>query len=330
MPTHHHLYPLKFDPILKEKIWGGQKIPQALGLTADPNTTIGEYFCISGLLDDNSVVANGELKGWSLTQLIESYGAQLVGATLNTQLPCVFPLLIKVIDAADDLSVQVHPNDTLAQEKHQACGKTEMWYVLESSEGASLISGFNHPTSQDEFIKKMQEGTFADLLKVNKTSVGDFYYIPAGRIHSIGKGNLIIEIQQTSDITYRVYDFERKDQHGNKRQLHLEEALEAIDFNDAESGKITPKVLDGQKSEVVNCNYFTTNLISMNRSLSLNYTSINSFVILVNIADTCIISSGNHTLELRKMEAALIPSCLNNINITTPENTQLLEVFVNK
>lgn len=223
------LYPLKFEPILKDKIWGGEKLKKVLDKPTD-SKECGESWELSGVAGDVSIVSEGELKGKSLTELIGTYTGDLLGKKVYSRFGNNFPLLIKFIDANQDLSIQVHPNDAMAKERHNSFGKTEMWYVVDAEPGATLISGFNKPTSKEEYLEYFNSGKLTDLLNKENVENDDVFYLPAGRVHTIGKGLLIAEIQQTSDITYRIYDFDRTDAQGNKRELHVEQALGAIDF----------------------------------------------------------------------------------------------------
>ncbi len=320
------LYPLKFTPILKEMIWGGSKIPETLKMSIDSETKIGENYALSGLEKDLSVVSNGDLKGKNLVELIDQYKDQLIGEKIYSLFGSKFPLLLKYIDANDDLSIQVHPNDELAKVKHNSFGKTEMWYVISAEENAGLISGFSKKTSAEEFEELHKNKQIMSLMQKHDTNKGDAFFIPAGKVHSIGKGNLIAEIQQTSDITYRIYDFDRVDKFGNPRELHHELAMDSMNFSDDDSGKVDYSPITNQSVNVAECQYFTTNFIDVNGEISKNYTSIDSFVILMNVSGECTIKSGDFTTSLNMMETALIPACLNEISITG--NAELLEVYI--
>ncbi|MCW3788554.1 type I phosphomannose isomerase catalytic subunit [Plebeiibacterium sediminum] len=320
------LYPLKFSPILKEMIWGGSKIPETLNIAVEADTKIGENFTLSGLENDLSVVSNGDLKGKNLVELINEYKGQLIGDKVYAQFGSKFPLLLKYIDANDDLSIQVHPNDELAKIKHNSFGKTEMWYVIEAEENASLISGFSKVTSAKEFEELHQNKNIMSLMQMHNTQKGDTFFIPAGKVHSIGRGNLIAEIQQTSDITYRIYDFDRTDKFGNPRELHHELAMDAMNFSDNESGKVDYTPLKNQSVNVAQCQYFTTNFIEVNGELSKNYDSVDSFVILMNVGGECSIQFENETISLNMMETALIPACIKDISVSG--NAELLEVYI--
>ena len=225
------LYPLKFDPIFKDKIWGGNKIKSILNKDCSPLPNCGETWELSSVDGNISVISNGWLRGTPLDAAIERFKNRLIGRTCYEKHGVLFPLLIKFIDANDDLSIQVHPNDALAKERHGSFGKTEMWYVMQSDIGSSLISGFNQEMNREKYLDYFNTGRLTEILNRENVKQGDIFFVPAGRVHTIGKGLLIAEIQQTSDVTYRIYDFDRKDEQGNARELHLEEALDAIDYS---------------------------------------------------------------------------------------------------
>ncbi|MDA3866375.1 MAG: class I mannose-6-phosphate isomerase [Salinivirgaceae bacterium] len=254
------LYPLKFNPILKEMIWGGSRIAEELKLTERKLSKIGENFVLSGLSNDLSVVSEGELKGTTLKELIDTYQHELLGKKVYDAFGNNFPLLIKFIDANDDLSIQVHPNDKLAKEKHNSFGKTEMWYVVDTEKDSTLISGFTKQTNAAEFEQMSRDKQLMSLMKIHSTHSGDVFFIPAGKVHSIGKGNLIAEIQQTSDVTYRIHDFDRVDANGKSRELHHALAMDAMNFTDASSGKVDYSLKETGVVNLATCNYFTTNM----------------------------------------------------------------------
>jgi len=324
------LYPLKFNPILKEMIWGGKKIPQKLNLPVADDVKIGENFAVSGLKTDLSVVSNGALAGKNMAELIESYQGDLLGEHVYKQFGTNFPLLIKYIDANDDLSIQVHPDDVLAKEKHNSFGKTEMWYVIDAENEAGLISGFSKKTNAEEFEAYHSSKRLMELMQKHQTSEGDTFFIPAGKVHSIGSGNLIAEIQQTSDITYRIYDFDRTDKFGNPRELHHELAMDAMNFSDDESGKVDYQTADNQSVNVAQCQYFTTNVLQVSGELSKDYSKLDSFVILMNVGGQCSIKAAGSTIELNEMEATLIPACLADVSIESVGTAKLLEVYIEK
>lgn len=298
------LYPLKFTPILKSLIWGGEKIINYKSLNSDQKM-VGESWELSGVKGDESVVANGELAGKTITELLQEYGSELIGDDNYKKFGNEFPLLIKFIDARDDLSIQVHPDDTLAKERHQSKGKTEMWYVVDADKRAKLRSGFKHKVSKEEYLESVGEDKVCDILQEYEVNAGDLFFLPAGRIHSIGKGCFIAEIQQTSNITYRIYDFNRKDSDGNTRELHTELALDAIDYSVEEDYRTEyNRVAKDIEVELVQCNYFKTSLLELSKSTKLDYSKLNSFVIFICLEGSAKINS----TPLAKGETLLLPA----------------------
>ena len=323
------LYPLKFDPIFKDKIWGGQKLNKVLNKDIDPAINCGESWELSAVKGDPSIVAEGELKGRSLPDLIEEYQEQIVGNKTLKEYGNEFPLLIKFIDANQDLSIQVHPNDELAAKRHDSLGKTEMWYVMHAEKEASLITGFSQSTNKEEYLKYFEEGKLTDLLNEEKVETGDVYFIPAGRVHTIGAGLLIAEIQQTSDVTYRIYDFDRKDDQGNLRELHVEEALDAIDYNHYPDYKTAYSNKINEVNELVKSEYFSTQKINLNKESSFDYTDKDSFVIYTCVKGKAIIKTNTTTTTIESGEVVLIPASLNNVLISpSEEGVEILETYV--
>ncbi len=320
------LYPLKFEPILKNKIWGGTKLKTVLAKPTN-SPDCGESWEISGVPEDISVVAEGSLKGKSLVEIIEQYEGSLVGEKVYKEFNTDFPLLIKFIDANQDLSIQVHPDDKMAKERHNSFGKTEMWYVVDAKEGASLIAGFNKPTSKKEYLEYFNAGKLAELLNKEQVANEDVFFLPAGRVHTIGKGLLIAEIQQTSDITYRIYDFDRKDANGNTRELHVEEAVDAIDYEFYGEYKTTYD-RTAKEVELESCKYFTTNRILVNEKVSRNYSNLDSFVILMCLEGEGEISCEDGSIDFKLGDSILIPNQLKGVNINPSFSSIFLEVYI--
>ncbi|MFW5760655.1 MAG: type I phosphomannose isomerase catalytic subunit [Cyclobacteriaceae bacterium] len=322
------LYPLKFRTIFKDKIWGGQKIKQVLNKDFSPLPNCGETWEISGVPGNVSVVNNGVLAGKSLNELISTYKEKLLGKQVFEKYGEQFPLLVKLIDANDDLSIQVHPNDELAQKRHNSFGKTEMWYILQADEGASLITGFNQPVDQEKYVRYFEAGKLTEILNREPVQAEDLFFIPAGRVHTIGKGILLAEIQQTSDVTYRIYDFDRVDDKGQKRDLHVEEALDAIDYNFYNQYKTDyPKKLNSPV-EMVSCPYFTTNRLHFSHSTSRNYSDIDSFIIYVCYEGRVEIGRKEWGVELKAGEVALLPAAVKEVSLETDTGFKLLESYV--
>lgn len=321
------LYPLRFKPILKDKIWGGTKLGKLLDKPIGRRTACGESWEISGVEDNVSTVANGPLQGKSLVELIDYYKENLVGKRVYDRFGSKFPLLIKFLDANDDLSIQVHPDDKLAQERHNSFGKTEMWYVVDAEPGSTLISGFNKATSREEYVKLFESGELNSILNVEQVQKDDVFFLPAGRVHTIGKGLVIAEIQQTSDITYRIYDFDRVDSEGNKRELHVEEALDAIDYSYYEEYKT---LYDKSASEtpLVECPYFVTKRLIMEETSRRDYTGYDSCVILMCLEGEGELQYKEEKLSYRLGHTILIPNCLNEVTIHPERPSKLLEVYI--
>ena len=322
------LYPLKFKTIYKDKIWGGQKIKTYLHKDFGSLPNCGETWEISGVKSDVSVVAEGELAGKSLAYLLEQYKDELVGKKVYQHFGNIFPMLIKFIDANEDLSIQVHPNDELAKKRHDSFGKTEMWYVIEADAGSTLIAGFNKELTQQEYLDKFNSGHLTDILNRENVTAGDVFFLPAGRVHTIGKGLLIAEIQQTSDITYRIYDFDRVDDKGNKRELHTEEALAAIDYKHYPQYKTSYIPLKNSPVKLVSCPYFTTNLLDYAEGTSKDYTELDSFVVYVCVAGEFTVKYNGAEYPVKIGECILLPESINKVELRTTFGFKLLESYI--
>ncbi len=322
------LYPLKFKTIYKDKIWGGQKIKTYLHKDFGNLPNCGETWEISGVKSDVSVVADGELAGQSLADLLEQYKDELVGQKVYDHFGNIFPLLIKFIDANEDLSIQVHPDDELGKERHDSFGKTEMWYVIEADPGSTLISGFNKELTEEEYLDKFNSGRLTDILNKENVKADDVYFLPAGRVHTIGKGLLIAEIQQTSDITYRIYDFDRVDDKGNKRELHTEEALDAIDFKHYPEYKTRYTPAKDETVELVSCPYFTTNLLDFTKSTAKDYSNLDSFVIYVCVAGEFTVKHNGTGYPVKMGDCILLPKSVDKVELETTSGFKILESFI--
>lgn len=319
------LYPLKFEPILKDEIWGGEKLNTILKKQSSlPNT--GQSWEISDLEGFTSKVSNGALKGVSLKVLLENYGAALLGEKNYQLFGNKFPLLIKFIDAKQDLSIQLHPNDELAAIRHDSFGKTEMWYVLQADEDAKLIVGFNQEMTTQKYLSHLKNKTLTDIVNFDKVKAGDTYFIEAGRIHAIGAGVLLAEIQQTSNITYRVYDWDRVDEAGNERELHNDLAIDSFDFNMPDNFKVQYDKIKNQPNEMVSCKYFTTNYLEVNGLLEKENTK-DSFFIYICVEGRVKVSYNDTSELIHKGETILIPAAIKNYKIDAKE-ARLLEVYV--
>ncbi len=320
------MHPLKFNPILKERLWGGTKLKDVLGKPIENDIT-GESWELSTVPGDISVVSNGNLARASLQDLIEKDPESVLGKSVYKRFGTDFPILIKFIDAKQDLSIQLHPNDELAKKRHNSFGKTEMWYVMDADDDASLIVGFNKDVSKEEYAKSIENDTLLDLLNYEKVKEGDTFFINTGKIHAIGAGVLLAEIQQTSDVTYRVFDFNRKDKNGNLRELHTEQALDAIDYNKKDDFKVDYKNEKNTVNEMVDCPYFKTDFLDLNTGLSQDVTDRDSFTIFMCVGGSATIANENGSVEIKKGETTLLPAVSNTITITT-QGAKLLEVTI--
>ena len=322
------LYPIKFKTIFKDKIWGGEKIKTYLGKDFAPLPNCGETWEISGVKSDVSIVANGPLTGTSLAELLADKKGKLIGEKNYERFGNEFPLLIKFIDANEDLSIQVHPNDELAEKRHGSKGKTEMWYVLQADAGSSLISGFNQKVDKESYLQKFTAGELTDILNKEEVSAGDVFFLPAGRVHTIGKGLLIAEIQQTSDITYRIYDFDRVDDQGNKRELHVDEALDAIDYTYYNEYKTKYENTINEPVALVDCPYFTTNILTYTQDTLRDYSSTDSFVIHVCVEGSYILQYGIEEIPVQMGDCVLIPATTAKVNLQTTQGFKILESYI--
>ncbi|MCE2611479.1 class I mannose-6-phosphate isomerase [Flavobacteriaceae bacterium D16] len=320
------LYPLKFKPILKERIWGGSKLRNELGKsTQAPN--IGESWEVSAVPGDISIVSNGTYKGDSLKDLIERYPDEILGSNIVKRFGSDFPILIKFIDAADDLSIQVHPNDKLARKRHDSFGKTEMWHVMHADPGARLLVDFKHALSPEEYQQHLDDNTLLELMNEEEVKQGDTFFINAGKIHAIGSGVMLAEIQQTSDLTYRVYDYNRKDADGNTRELHTEQAMEAIDFSAEHDFKVSYPQEENICNLMVNSRYFTTNYLPLNGHLNKDLSQRRAFSIWIVVEGSVHLQTEGGSLKLRKGETCLIPAAV-NLLLLEGESARLLEVTI--
>lgn len=325
MPMRAHLYPLKFQPILKDKIWGGEKLKEEFNKKSN-SKELGESWEISTVPGDISIVSRGELKGQSLQEILETYKEELLGHQNFKRFSTSFPLLIKFIDAKEDLSIQLHPNDNLAKKRHNSFGKTEMWYVMQADEDANLIVGFNKAMTKETYLKHLKEKTLIDVLNFDNVKEGDTYFIEAGRVHAIGAGVLLAEIQQTSDVTYRVYDWDRVDSKGNERELHNDIALDAFDFNMKDDFRVSYKKSLNTDNTMVSCPFFTTNYIEITSKLKKENTK-DSFIIYMCVAGVVSVITDTYKTQISKGETVLIPASLTNY-VLESANAKLLEVYV--
>lgn len=306
---------LTFQPILKSVIWGGEKIAPFKGIVTE-QTKIGESWEISGVPGHESVVAEGPLKGETLGQVLHTYKQELVGNHVFEKFGYTFPLLIKIIDAADDLSVQVHPDDALARERHDSLGKTEMWYLIDTDKDARINAGLSQEITPAEYEQRVRDNTIMDVIAAHEAHPGDTFFLPAGRVHSIGAGNMLIEVQETSDITYRIYDFDRRDAAGNARQLHVEEAKDAIDYTVHSDYRAHPIRRSDNVEVLVSCDHFEVVRIDVNKFYHMGIASIDSFITATCIeGDVRITDNAGNTVELQRGHSVLIPATCTELAI---------------
>ncbi|MEL6536894.1 MAG: type I phosphomannose isomerase catalytic subunit [Bacteroidota bacterium] len=322
------LHPLRFQNQFLEKLWGGQKIKSVFGKENPSLANCGETWEVSGVPGRPSVVAEGPLAGYSLAELTEHYGPQLLGEQNHRTYGTEFPLLVKLIDAADDLSVQVHPDDALARERHGSFGKTEMWYVLDADPEAQLIAGFNQPMTQERYLQAMEEGNLSDFLNREAVSPGDVFFIPAGRIHTIGRGILLAEIQQSSDVTYRIYDFDRRDADGNLRELHTEQAVAALDYAHYPQYKHQVAEEPNVFQTLVDSPFFTVQRLSLDISHTISEQTFDSFEILLAVKGALVVKTDQGSCTLKAGEALLMPAVIPHYTLEPKGPAQVLRAFI--
>jgi mannose-6-phosphate isomerase len=317
------LYPLQFEPILKERIWGGKKLKTYLNKNISSNFT-GESWEISTVENDISVVSEGHYKGKTLIDLINEFPEAILGTKVYANFGKQFPLLFKFLDAREDLSIQVHPNDILAKKRHNSFGKTEMWYVMQADEEANLIVGFKEKSSTEEYLKSIKDNSILSILDSKKVVKGDVFFLETGTVHAIGAGTVIAEIQQTSDITYRLYDFDRVDANGNKRELHLDLALDAINYNVVNAKKEFLKN-ENTSNQMVHCDYFTTNFIPLNGNIIMKKNK-QSFNVYMCVDGSFNLNYNNKIYQYQIGDTILIPAEITEFEFNG--NASLLEIFI--
>lgn len=316
-------YPLQFEPILKERIWGGEKLKTVLH---KPITSIntGESWELSAVEGDVSVVANGEWKGKLLTAIINDAPDEILGTAVHARCGKQFPLLFKYLDASKDLSIQVHPNDELAKKRHNSFGKTEMWYIMQADEDARIIVGFKEKSNANAYLENLKNKTLLAILDDVKVKQGDVFFLETGTVHAIGAGLVVAEIQQTSDITYRLYDFDRTDANGNSRELHVDLALEAINYSKVETKKEYSKNIN-DSNEIVECPYFTTNFIPLDGVISVSKSG-KTFTVYMCTAGTFELEYQHSKSQYRKGDTVLIPAAMNAFILNG--KASILEIYI--
>jgi mannose-6-phosphate isomerase len=323
------LYPLKFETVLKEKVWGGDTLVSKYNKTATGSHKIGESWELSAVAENQSVISNGFLAGNNIEELIEVYMGDITGDSIYEKFGNEFPLLIKFIEAQEDLSIQVHPGNDLAKKRHQAYGKTEMWYILESKKGSKLYTGFREGVTKEIYEEAINNGGIEKLLNVENVDAGDTFFTPAGRVHAIGAGIVLVEIQQTSDITYRIFDWNRKSTGKEKRELHTDLALEAIDFSLAGENKIKVVPVLNKTENLVDCEFFNTNILSFNKPINKEYYFNDSFVVYICIEGEFLINWDDNSEKVTKGETVLLPAMIKEVTLKPVNETRILEVYIN-
>jgi len=321
------LYPLKFKPLFREKIWGGQRMKSALGMNFAPLPNCGEAWVLSGVPGSETKVSNGFLKGNELNELLGIFMDDLVGERVFAKHRDQFPILVKFIDAADWLSVQVHPDDQLAEKRGLAGGKTEMWYILDADPGSELISGFRGTVSRESYLRHLKSKTLGNILNNEQAKQGDVFYVPAGRVHALGPGILLAEIQQTSDTTYRIYDWDRVDSKGNERELHTGAALDAIDFTTPASFRSEYTKTLNHTVRLVQNPYFCTNLLEFNLPVAKDYSGTDSFIILLCTEGKADVVYDSGKESITRGDVLLLPVVLEKILLIPMPGCKILEVF---
>ena len=319
----NQLYPLQFNPILKDRIWGGSKLKTLLHKPITTEIT-GESWELSTVEGDVSVIANGIFEGKSLLELINEFPNEVLGTKVHQQFGKQFPLLFKYLDAREDLSIQVHPNDALAKKRHNSFGKTEMWYVMQADANSRLIVGFKENSNTKEYVQNLEDKTLLDILDSVYVNAGDVFFLETGTVHAIGSGLLIAEIQQTSDITYRLYDFDRIDAQGNKRELHIDLALDAINYDRVEAKKEYAKK-ENVSNAMVDCKYFTTNFIPLQGSMNVQKDAT-SFTVYMCTEGKFTLAVDNAEYTYRQGDTILIPASMTYYQLHG--TASLLEIYI--
>ena len=318
--------PLKFKALLKTTIWGGEEVTKLKNLTDAPRQ-VGESWEISGVPGNETVVANGEYAGKKLNELVHKLKGKLVGEANYQRFGDEFPLLIKFIDARQDLSIQVHPTDEIAKRQGKERGKTEMWYLLPSDADATLLCGLKQQITPTQYAEMVENDTICDAISRYDVKEGDCFFLPAGRIHAIGTGCFLAEIQQTSDVTYRIYDFKRKDKNGNYRELHTKQAAECINYNVESNYRTEYTPQKNQGVSLVQCPYFNTAVYDLDEPMTIDYSELDSFVILIGLkGEGTITDNEGNTTMLRAGESILVPATTETLKVEG--NVKFLETYV--
>ena len=321
------IYPIRFNPIFKHKVWGGNKLKELLNKPVSEEN-IGESWEISGVKNYVTKVANGIYQDKDLNDLVREFKSKFLGEENFKRFGEEFPLLIKFLDAKENLSVQLHPDDDLARERHNSFGKNEMWYLIDTEKDSFLNLGLKKDVQESDVLQAIQNNSLVDLLNFQKVNQGDSYFIKAGKIHAIGGGIVLAEIQQTSDVTYRIYDWDRLDSMGQSRELHLEEAKEAIDYDSTYNFNLPYNLNDANSSELISCKFFTTNIILVDKIYKRDLSFIDSFVIYICVEGETEVRVEDATLNMKLGESILLPAISKMVEFKSEKETKLLEVYI--
>lgn len=316
-------YPLTFQPIFKERIWGGTKLKEVLNKSFDGNL-VGESWELSSVANDVSIVSNGEFAGLDINQLIEKFPIEILGSDSIEKFGIEFPLLFKFLDAKEDLSIQVHPNDELAKLRHNSFGKTEMWYVVQADTNARLVVGFKNKTNKIDYLNHLNEKTLVTILNETPVVEGDAFFLETGTVHAIGAGVLIAEIQQKSDITYRLYDWDRVDEKGIGRELHNDLAVDAINFEETKT-KVQYLKENNESVNLVSCPFFITNILEVTEKYLWKKRK-NSFTVFMCTSGSFVIETAAAKTKFKKGDTVLIPAVIEEFYIEG--STTLLEITI--
>ncbi|WP_026776012.1 type I phosphomannose isomerase catalytic subunit [Polaribacter sp. Hel_I_88] len=320
------LYPLKFTPVFKYRIWGGDKLKTKLNKKYTEEN-IGESWEISDVSGDETIVEEGSLKGKTLKELTQQFKGDFVGNAVYEKFGEAFPLLIKFIDAKTPLSIQVHPSNEIAKQRHNSFGKNEMWYVMQADKNAELIVGFDEKLTTESYKNNLENNTILDTMHHENVTKGDTFYIPTGRVHAIGAGVLLAEIQQTSDVTYRIYDYDRVDaKTGQKRDLHNDLAMDVIDFEIHENYKTQYQLEKNTSNKLVHSPYFKTNILEINDDVKKDYRNLDSFVIYICVEGSVEIFSDKERYKINTGETILLPATVNDVTLKS-DSGKILEVY---
>ena len=304
-----------FDYYLKKVIWGGTKISDYKNITL-PGNDIGECWEISGIKEHESSVIGGDDSGLLLSELIAKYGEKIVGKDTYARFGNYFPILIKILDTCDKLSFQVHPGEELAMSRHNCHGKTELWYVVKAADDALIHAGFNTDITFEEYKTMVDDGSITRVINCFNPKKGEVFYIKPGTVHAIGAGNLLIEVQQTSDITYRIYDYQRRDKNGNLRELHTELACDAINYRADRGIQITPQVISADTQQLINCNCFNVKKIDVSGSKTLDLSARDCFTIIMSIDSDFTVEACGKKEILTRGHAILVSAFVNEVTLS--------------